>query len=65
MGEEEPVATAMETFLESATALFTWVFNSLGTVITTITGNPILLVGLLISLVGFVIGIFKRLTNVV
>lgn len=62
---DEPVVSAMATFLESATALFTWTFNSLGTVITTITANPILLVGLLITLVGFVVGIFKRLTNVV
>lgn len=55
--------TAMTTLLSSATELFTWVMNNLGEIVTTITSNPILLMGFLMSLVGFVIGITRRLMN--
>ena len=51
--------------LTQAGLLFTWVFSQLATVVTTVTTNPLLLVGMLTMLVGLVIGIFKRLTNAV
>lgn len=54
----------MAEFLKDATALFAWVMTNLATVITTVTTNPLLLIGFLMTLVGFVIGIFKRLVNV-
>lgn len=54
---------AMTTLLEQATSLFTWVTSNLATIVTTITSNPILLLGFLMSLCGFVIGITKRLMN--
>lgn len=53
----------MQALLTQATALFKWVFNSLLTVVSVVTNNPILLVSLLCMLVGLVIGVFKRLTN--
>lgn len=63
MGE---AATGMTNLLAAATSLFTWVFTNLATVATTIMaeGNSILLLGFLVSLVGLVVGIFKRLANI-
>lgn len=54
---------AMTELLAAATSLFTWVMTQLGTVVTTITGSPLLLLGFLMALVGFVIGITRRLMN--
>lgn len=59
----EPATNAMTELLAAATSLFTWVMTQLGTVITTITGSPLLLLGFLMALVGFVIGITRRLMN--
>lgn len=53
----------MTDLLASATLLFKWVMDNLATVVTTITANPLLLLGFLISLVGLVIGITRRLMN--
>lgn len=55
--------TAMTALLAQATELFTWVTQNLASIVTTITSNPILLLGFLMSLVGFVIGITRRLMN--
>lgn len=65
MGEQDAqeVTNAMATLLEQATSLFTWVTTNLATLVTTITSNPILLLGFLMSLVGFVVGITRRLMN--
>lgn len=60
MGE---TTNAMTELLAAATSLFSWVMTQLGTVITTITSNPLLLLGFLMALVGFVIGITRRLMN--
>ena len=54
----------MEELLAQATELFSWVMTSLASVVTTITGNPILLLGFLMTLVGFVVGITRRLMNI-
>lgn len=54
----------MTDILSQATLLFTWVFTQLGTVVSTITSNPLLLFGFLITLVGLVVGIFRRLSNI-
>lgn len=54
---------AMTDLLAAATSLFSWVMTQLASVITTITGSPILLLGFLMALVGFVIGITRRLMN--
>ena len=60
----EPTVASIADILSAASELFTWVFGRLATVISTITGNPILLFGFLITLVGLVVGIFKRLSNI-
>lgn len=61
---DEPVLNAMTELLAAGTSLFTWVMTQLGTVITTITSNPILLLSFLMTLVGFVFGILRRLINI-
>lgn len=48
----EPATNAMTELLAAATSLFSWVMTQLGTVITTITGSPLLLLGFLMALVG-------------
>lgn len=53
----------MTELLASASTLFSWVMTQLASVITTITGSPLLLLGFLMSLCGFVIGIVRRLMN--
>ena len=65
MGDQtqEVTQNVMATLLEQATSLFTWVTTNLATLVTTITSNPILLLGFLMSLVGFVVGITRRLMN--
>ena len=65
MGEQatQEVTNAMTELLAQATSLFTWVTTNLATLVTTITSNPILLLGFLMSLVGFVVGITRRLMN--
>lgn len=60
----EPTVASIQDILDQASLLFTWVFGRLGTVVSTITSNPILLFGFLITLVGLVVGVFKRLTNI-
>lgn len=60
----EPTVASIADILSSASELFTWVFGRLGTVISTITSNPLLLFGFLITLVGLVVGIFRRLSNI-
>lgn len=55
--------TGLANLLDSASKLFAWVMTNLASVITTITGNPILLLGFLMALCGFVIGMCKRLMN--
>lgn len=53
----------MTEILAAATELFTWVTTNLGTIVTTVTSQPLLLMGFLISLVGLVIGVTRRLMN--
>lgn len=61
---EGETASGMQTFLDQGTALFGWVMTNLSTIIGKVTENPLLMVGFLMTLVGFSIGIFKRLVNV-
>ena len=55
--------SAMATLLSQATELFTWVMGNIATIAETITSNPILLIGWLITLVGLCVGIVRRLMN--
>lgn len=60
----DPEVNAMTELLAAGTSLFSWVMTQLGSVITTITSNPILLLSFLMTLVGFVFGILRRLINI-
>lgn len=60
---QEPVS-AMTELLAAATELFTWTMTSMGSVITTVTSNPLLLLSFMMTLVGFVVGMFRRVINV-
>lgn len=59
----EGSTTAIAALLAEATKLFTWTMSSLGSVVSTLTSNPILLIGFLMSICGFVIGFARRLMN--
>lgn len=60
----DPTVVSIADILTAAGELFTWVFGRMSTLISTITSNPILLFGFLITLVGLVVGIFRRLSNI-
>lgn len=47
--------------LKIATELLTWLVTSMGTLITFITGNPIILMMMVITLVGLVVGYLFRI----
>ena len=60
-----PVYVMMETtpfqdFLAEATSLLTWCLTSMGSVITTIISQPLLLIGFLITLVSLAFGLVFR-----
>lgn len=45
----------LATFLNSATTVVTWLFNTVfGAIVTAITGNPITLAFVIVSLIGVV-----------
>lgn len=47
--------------LKIATELLTWLITSMGSLITFITGNPIILMMMVITLVGLVVGYLFRI----
>lgn len=50
----------MADFLAQATQLLTWALTSMGSIITTIMANPILLIGFMITLVSLAFGLVFR-----
>lgn len=48
--------------MTEVTAIITFLMTTLGTVVTTVTANPIMLVGVGLSVVGGAIVLFKKLT---
>lgn len=50
----------MADFLSYATSLLTWCLTSMGSIITVIVANPILLIGFLITLVSLAFGLVFR-----
>lgn len=50
----------MSAILTTATELLTWCLSSMGSIITTITAQPLLLIGFLILFVSFVFGLVFR-----
>lgn len=61
---EEPVAMTMTQIISNLTEIFTAVIGYVGTVATTITSNPLLLIFCLIPIIGLGVGLFRRLLNV-
>ena len=56
--------TPMGNILKPAGELFGWATTSLGTLINTISSHPILFLGFLVSLVGLIVGLTKRLVRI-
>ena len=54
----------LATVLESITTVFTSAIGWVGTVAETIAGEPLLLVGFCVGLIGVGVGLFRRLSNV-
>lgn len=60
----EPVVVTMTAIISSLTEVFTAVIGYVGTVASTITGQPLLLLFVLIPIIGLGVGLFRRLLNV-
>lgn len=60
----EPSAMTLTQIISALTEIFTAVIGYVGTVATTITSNPLLLIFVLIPIIGLGVGLFRRLLNV-
>ena len=60
----EPAAMTLTQIISALTEIFTAVIGYVGTVATTITGQPLLLIFVLIPIIGLGVGLFRRLLNV-
>lgn len=54
----------MSELLANITSVFTAAVGWVGTVATTVTSTPLLLIGAIVSFVGLGVGLFKRLLHV-
>ena len=54
-------ASTVSGLLEIATELLTWLITSMSSLITFITGNPIILMMMVVTLVGLVAGYLFRI----
>lgn len=54
-------AGSLADILSAATEMFTWFITSMGSLITFIVSNPVVLVMFLIFLCGAVVGMFMRI----
>lgn len=54
-------ASTVSGLLSLATELLTWLIDSMGDLITFITGQPIILMMMIITLVGLVVGYLFRI----
>lgn len=50
----------MTAFLSQMTEFSTWAFTQLGSAWTFISGNPMLMVGIGMTVIGFVVGLWHR-----
>lgn len=62
--ENEVTERTMATVLGSITEVFTAAVGWVGTVTETVAGEPLLLIGVVVSFVGLGIGLFSRLLRV-
>ena len=56
----EEGASVMSGLLENGTTVLTWVLTSIGEVCEVIVAQPLLLLGTICMLIGFVYGIIRR-----
>ncbi|MVX63848.1 hypothetical protein GKZ28_09090 [Clostridium chromiireducens] len=47
--------------MENLTTGITFIMTTLSTVVTTVTGNPVLLIGIGVGVIGGAVALFKRL----
>lgn len=52
---------SLQDILSMATELLTWVITSMGSILTFITQNPVILIFLIITIVGFAVGFLMRI----
>ena len=62
--ENEVTERTMATVLGSISEVFTAAVGWVGTVAETVAGEPLLLIGVVVSFVGLGIGLFSRLLRV-
>ncbi len=60
----EATPMTMTSLLETITSVFTSAINWVGTVATTIAGNPLLLIGVVLGFIGVGVGLFRRMLRV-
>lgn len=62
--EGEVAKMTMATLLTTVTDVFTAAVGWVGTVASTIAGEPLLLIGCVLGFIGIGVGLFKRMFNV-
>lgn len=62
--EAGTVAMTMETIISTIGTIFNGALGWASTVADTVTGNPLLLFGVILGFIGIGVGLFKRLLNV-
>ncbi len=60
----EGETTAMTALLSTITEVFTAAVGWVGTVASTITSTPLLMVGCVLGFIGVGVGLFKRMFNI-
>ena len=58
-----PLSTLTVTPLDNLASAFSWITSRVGDIVATISGNPLLMIGLAIFTVGGVIGLGYRLIH--
>lgn len=52
---------SLDTILEAASSMLTWVLNSVTSILTVIAANPLILVLFFITLISFAVGLLFRI----
>ncbi len=60
----EGAPSAMEALLTTVTSVFSTAVSWVGTVATTITDTPLLMLGCVLGFIGVGVGLFKRMFNI-
>lgn len=51
----------LQSILQMCTELLTWVITSMGSILTFITENPLILIFMIMTIVGFAVGFLMRI----